>query len=426
MPRQVVLPSVEVGLGHAVVDEGALAGALSVEAGRPFDLSRDLPLRAHVFALAGVADECVLLLVMHHIAADGWSLVPLARDLSAAYGARLGGRAPVWPQLPVQYADYALWQAEVLGEEGDAGSALAGQLGFWRGVLAGLPQETVLPVDRARPAVLGAGGGTVEVRVPAVVHRGLLGVARARGASLFMVLQAGLAALLSRLGAGTDIVVGTPVAGRTDEALDDLVGYFVNTLVLRTDVSGDPVFGELVDRVREWDLAAYAHQDVPFQRVVEALRPERTAARHPLFQVMLALQNNTEPELRIEGATVTSQPVEVAASKFDLSIDLAERLSSGRTADGILGELRYHSDLFDRSTAEAIAERFVRLLSAVAADPGRRIGSVELLSDRERAQLLTEWNDTAAEVPEVTLPHLLEAQAARTPDDDALVFEGGA
>ncbi|WP_368860046.1 condensation domain-containing protein, partial [Streptomyces capoamus] len=294
VPRQVVLPSVEVELPFVVVGEGELAGALSREVARPFDLAVDLPLRASLFGVPGAVDECVLLLVMHHITADGWSLVPLARDVSAAYGARLEGRVPVWPELPVQYADYALWQAEVLGEEGAAGSALAGQLEFWRGALEGLPQELVLPVDRSRPAVLGAGGGTVRVCVPAGVHRGLLGVARASGASLFMVLQAGLAALLSRLGAGTDIVLGTPVAGRTDEALDDLVGYFVNTLVLRTDVSGDPVFGELVARVREGDLAAFENQDVPFQRLVEVLRPERTASRHPLFQVMLALQNNPE------------------------------------------------------------------------------------------------------------------------------------
>ncbi|WEO94731.1 amino acid adenylation domain-containing protein [Streptomyces sp. FXJ1.172] len=425
VPRQVVLPSAVVELPFREVAEADLAGVLSAEVARPFDLSSDLPLRAGLFAVAGAVDEFVLLLVVHHIAADGWSLVPLARDVSAAYGARLEGRVPVWPQLPVQYADYALWQAEVLGEEGVAGSVLGRQLEFWRGVLEGLPQELVLPVDRVRPAVLGGGGGVVRVSVPAGVHRALVGVARAAGASVFMVLQAGLVALLSRLGAGTDIVVGTPVAGRTDEALDDLVGYFVNTLVLRTDVSGDPEFRDLVARVREGDLAAFENQDVPFQRLVEVLRPERTAARHPLFQVMLALQNNPEPELCIDGATVAPQPVEVAVSKFDLSFDLAERLTTGRTADGIHGELRYNSDLFDRATAESIGERFVRLLEAVAADPGRRIGSVELLSQDERARVLGEWNDTAQEVAEVTLPELLQAQAARTPGADALVCDGG-
>ncbi|WP_190019452.1 condensation domain-containing protein, partial [Streptomyces lucensis] len=184
---------------------------------------------------------------------------------------------------------------------------------------------------------------------------------------------------------------------------------------------GDPVFGELVARVREGDLAAFENQDVPFQRLVEVLRPERTASRHPLFQVMLALQNNSEPELDIDGAIVTPQPVEVAVSKFDLSFDLTEQLTPARTAAGILGELRYSSDLFDRETVESVVERFVRLLEAVAADPQVRIGSVELLSEQERDRLLVEWNDTARDVAEATVPAVLEAQAARTPDDDALV-----
>nr|WP_275883849.1 non-ribosomal peptide synthetase [Streptomyces sp. FXJ1.172]WEO94732.1 amino acid adenylation domain-containing protein [Streptomyces sp. FXJ1.172] len=425
VPRQVVLPSAVVELPFREVAEADLAGVLSAEVARPFDLSSDLPLRAGLFAVAGAVDEFVLLLVVHHIAADGWSLVPLARDVSAAYGARLEGRVPVWPQLPVQYADYALWQAEVLGEEGVAGSVLGRQLEFWCGVLEGLPQEVVLPVDRVRPAVLGGGGGVVRVSVPAGVHRALVGVARAAGASVFMVLQAGLVALLSRLGAGTDIVVGTPVAGRTDEALDDLVGYFVNTLVLRTDVSGDPEFRDLVARVREGDLAAFENQDVPFQRLVEVLRPERTAARHPLFQVMLALQNNPEAEFDLPGITAELSQLRTGTAKFDLTFDLTEHRGGPDDARGIDGVLEFSADLFDRATAESIGERFVRLLEAVAADPGRRIGSVELLSQDERARVLGEWNDTAQEVAEVTLPELLQAQAARTPGADALVCDGG-
>ncbi|WP_239121178.1 condensation domain-containing protein, partial [Planomonospora parontospora] len=227
----------------------------------------------------------VLLLVVHHVAADGWSMAPLARDVIAAYAARTEGRAPVWEPLPVQYADYAAWQRELLGEECDPGSVAARQAGFWREALAGLPVELELPVDRARPVVASYRGGTVPVEIDAGLHRELGVLARGSGASVFMVVQAGLAALLCRLGAGSDVPIGTVVAGRSDEALDELVGMFVNTLVLRTDVGGDPSFRELVGRVREGDLGAFGHQDLPFERVVELVDPVRSMARHPLFQV---------------------------------------------------------------------------------------------------------------------------------------------
>ncbi|MFI6039793.1 amino acid adenylation domain-containing protein, partial [Streptomyces sp. NPDC051315] len=385
-----------------------------------FDLAAEPPLRATLLTVAD--DDHVLLLVCHHIAADGWSLTPLTRDLATAYAARRAGRAPDWPPLPVQYADYTLWQRELLGDEDDPHSLTRRQLDFWRESLAGAPDELALPTDRPRPAVASHSGDSVPLTLDAELHGRLLDLARRSDCTLFMVLQAGLAALLTRLGAGTDIPLGTPVAGRSDEALDDLVGFFVNTLVLRTDTSGEPTFRELLARTRETDLAAYAHQDVPFERLVEELNPARSLARHPLFQVMLALRDAT-PAVSLPGCEVGVEHPERHSAKFDLTFVAEQHRDEDGAPAGISGFLEYATDLFDRDTAEALAARLVRLLTAAVADPDRSTGALDVLAADERTTLLDDWNATAAGFPHAACAHeLFEEQAARIPEATALVL----
>ncbi|GAA3169193.1 MULTISPECIES: non-ribosomal peptide synthetase [Streptomyces] len=399
--------------------EGRLDEALAAAVDRGFDLTTDLPVRATLFALA--PREHVLALVIHHIACDEWSWQPLLDDLATAYEARAAGRPPQWAPLPVSYPDYAAWQRELLGEADDPASLLATQLAFWRERLAGLPAELALPFDRPRPAVADHRGDWVPLKLDGDLHRGLLTVAADHGCTTFMVLQAGLAVLLSRLGAGTDIPIGTAVAGRLDEALEDVVGFFVNTLVLRTDVSGDPSFGELLDRLREADLAAYDHQDVPFERLVEELNPERSLARHPLFQVMLTLSRAQEATLSLPGLVCTEEHPDWKAAKFDLSADFREHYTPDGHPAGIDGALEYATGLFDRATADHIADALPRLLRQLVSAPERPIGEADPLSAEHRHQTLVAWNDTARPVPPASVPELFEAQAARTPRATAVV-----
>jgi non-ribosomal peptide synthetase component F len=366
--------------------------------------------------------ECVFLLVVHHIAADGWSIAPLCQDLSEAYAARCAGRTPGWAAVPVQYVDYTLWQRELLGSEDDPESVISRQLRYWEAALAELPEQLELPAARPRPAAPSYRGGTARSMIGAELHQRLSDVARAHQVTLFMVLQAGLAVLLSRLSAGEDIPIGTPIAGRTDEALDDMVGFFVNTLVLRTDTSGDPTFADLLARVRETDLAAYAHQDVPFERLVEQLNPVRTLARHPLFQTMLILQNTHRSELRLARLDTRPEPLALTIAKFDLSFELTDMRESG-APDGLELLVHYADDVFDRGIAEIVAERFVRTLDEASRNPKNPISHVNILTERETHQLLHEWNDTHHPVPSTTVHDLIEAQSHRTPDAIAITTD---
>ncbi|MFJ8822760.1 amino acid adenylation domain-containing protein [Streptomyces sp. NPDC102467] len=416
-PYQQVLEtgSVQIEFDVRSVAETELEEQVARAAQKAFDLGTEIPLRASLFVVQ--PDDCVLVLVMHHIACDGWSMGPLAQDLLTAYEARCAGHTPSWDALPTQYVDYTLWQQDVLGDAEDPESVCYRQLAHWTRTLDGAPDVLELPTVRPRPAVASHQGDAVTFQCGTKLRGRLMELARETQSTLFMVVQAALSGLLTRLGAGTDIPIGSAVAGRTDEALDDLVGFFVNTLVLRTDTSGDPSFRELLRRVKNVDVAAYSHQDLPFEKLVEALNPKRSMARHPLFQVMLAFDNNSQAAWSLPGVRVTELPVRLGAEKFDLSFSFSD-------ADGDLsGLLSYATDLFDRQSAELIAARLVRFLEEVAADADLPLGQVDILSAEERHRLMVEPNGSACEVPEQSLAELFEAQAARTPDAVALVFQ---
>ncbi|WP_405664160.1 amino acid adenylation domain-containing protein [Streptomyces sp. RK9] len=358
-------------LKAVVVPEPDLAAALAAEGDQGFDLTVELPWRARLFPVR--PDECVLLLVLHHIVFDGWSMEPLQNDLATAYRARTAGHAPRWTPLPVSYADYAVWQRELLDGEGVAGEGLAGrQLAFWRDALAGLPEELDLPTDFPRPEVSASHGDVVHFDVEPELADTLGRLARSTGTTDFIVFQAALSALLTGLGAGTDIPLGVSVAGRADESLNDLVGMFINSLVLRGDTSGDPTFRELLDRLRETDLAAYAHQDVSFDQVVHALKPTRSLSRNPLFQIGLGVRTEGIAELDLPGLTARPEYVGSDHAKLDLLLELV----AWPGHEGLRGLLTFSTDLYARATAEHMVEQFTRVLRAVAADPDVRIGGL--------------------------------------------------
>ncbi|MET9254128.1 amino acid adenylation domain-containing protein [Streptomyces sp. NPDC003717] len=399
------------------VDADKCADRVGAAVAEPIDVEHELPLRATLLRLAD--DSHVLVLVIHHIAADGSSLAPLVRDLGTAYRDRLGGAAPAWTPPPVTYADYTLWQRDLLGDEADPDSPVSRQLAFWRGALAGLPELVELPWDRPRPPAPRHDGATHHFAVDDATARGIAALARTSGCSVFMVLQAALALLLSRHGAGEDVPLGTAVAGRTDEAATDLVGFFVNTLVLRTDLSGDPTFGELLHRVKEYDLAAYAHQDVPFERLVELLNPAR-APHHPLFQTMLVLQNHASAApVGLPAIDVHPLPVDLGVSKFDLSFTFVETGDEG-TPGGLRASVDYATELFDAGTVRGLADRLLRLLRAVTEDPTLPLHAYDALGDAEHARLAEWGTGPVRDVPPETFAGLFAHRVRQAPDAPAV------
>nr|WP_054815874.1 non-ribosomal peptide synthetase [Nocardia arizonensis] len=417
-PEQIILPPAQAApvVEPIVVGEDELFERIAEIAGAGFDVATEVPLRMALFRVGGRPDEFVLLLVVHHIAADGWSLGALTRDVMAAYAARSQGAQPNWAPLPVQYADYALWQRALLGDSADAGSLAAKQIAYWTATLAGLPEESTLPLDRPRPAVQSYQGGAVSFRVDAQTHRGLRELARAANATVFMVVHSALAVLLARMAGTNDVAIGTPIAGRGAAELDDVIGMFVNTVVLRTLLDPGESFTELLARQREDDLAAFAHADIPFEQLVEVLAPVRSTGRTPLFQVALSFVNLPSGDFELPGLSIRGLDAPVDIERFDMQLTVVEGTAGG--ADGMAGELTYARDIFDASTVRAFAERFVRVLRQIVRAPATPVGDLRLLSDTE-ADRLTRMRGPAVSAAG-TLPDILAAAAAGNPDGIAL------
>ncbi|WP_420799449.1 amino acid adenylation domain-containing protein [Mycobacterium celatum] len=429
IPQQVVLPVEKADFGWDVVDatgwpDSRLQEAIDETARHAFDLTAEIPLRAKLFRVA--QDEHVLVAVLHHIAADGWSITPLVRDLGVAYASRRAGRVPEWAPLPVQYVDYTLWQRAQFGDLDDSGSPIAAQLAYWQDVLVGLPERLQLPTDRPYPPVADHRGASVAVEWPAELQQRVARVAREHNATSFMVVQAALVVLLAKLSANPDVAVGFPIAGRRDPALDELVGFFVNTLVLRIDMSEDRSVAELLVQVRQRALAAYEHQDVPFEVLVERLNPARSLSHHPLVQVALAWQNQPA-QLTLADLEATPVPVETRSARMDLVFSLTERWTEAGAPAGIGGEVEFRTDVFDAASVETLAERLRRVLEAITADPGAMWSSMDLLDEREHARLDAVANLAVLTRPEPSapsIPELFAARVAHAPEAVAIRCQG--
>ncbi|HEY4748623.1 MAG TPA: condensation domain-containing protein, partial [Steroidobacteraceae bacterium] len=375
-----------------------------------FDLAEDRLLRVALLRLA--ADQHVLVLAMHHVVSDGWSIGVLVREVEALYAAFARGQPSPLPELPVQYADYAVWQRRWLAD-----GALERQLGYWTDQLAGAPAALELPTDRPRPAVPSFRGAVHHFTIDAARTAALANLARQDGATLFMLLLAAFQVLLARWSGQHDVVVGTPIAGRTRAETEGLIGFFVNMLALRSRLDGAASFRSVLHGVKAAALDAYAHQDLPFEKLVEALHPIRDLSREPIVQAVFALQNMPQQPTRMAGLAIEPFDTGPVPAKFDLELSMVE-------ADGALAaSMVYATDLFDAATIERLAGHLARLLDAIVADPEHRTSELPLLGKAERRQLAA-WAGTVVPYPEDRcLQDLFAAQAARTPDAPAVICE---
>ncbi|HYC03628.1 MAG TPA: amino acid adenylation domain-containing protein [Azospirillaceae bacterium] len=396
-----------------VEDEERLDRAVEALLRHRFDIARDLPLRAALLELG--AEDHVLAIIVHHIAFDGWSAGIFLSELADAYSALRDGDAPNLPDLPLAYADFAVWQRTRLSlSEGP----MAREAAYWREALRGSPAQLALPTDRPRQPVRLRRAGFVRLDVGEELRARLAVLAQGQGASLFMVLLAALSVVLSRWSGQTDVLVGTPVANRTRREVEGLVGFFVNTLVMRTRLDGDPTVAELLARVREAALGAYAHQELPFEKLVEMLQPERTLGESPLFQVMLVLQNTPLADAaRLPGLAVEVLPPRRDVARFDLTLSFTER------DDDLQGLIEFDADLFDEATIERLGGHLRRVLEAMAELPARRVARLPMLGEAERRQLVEGWNQTDAPLPGGRVIDLIAAEAARRPEQPAILSD---
>jgi amino acid adenylation domain-containing protein len=417
-PVQVICPSLSISV--VMVDlteqpeserEDRAQRLASEEARRPFDLARGPLLRASLIRLSEA--EHVLVLTMHHIVSDGWSMGVLYRELSVLYRAFSQGQPSPLTELPIQYGDFAVWQREWL-----KGEVLQSQLAYWKKQLEGAPGVLNLPMDRGRPAVQSFRGARQSLLLSKELTQGLKGLSRKHGVTLFMTLLAAFQTLLYRYTGQEDIVVGSPIANRNRTEIEGLIGFFVNTLVLRSNFTGNPTFKELLGRVREMALGAYGHQDLPFEKLVEELKPERSLSHSPLFQVMFVLQNAPLRDRDLSGLALTRMTLDNSTAKFDLNLSMNEQTS------GLKGSLEYNTDLFDDATITRMLEHFHALLEKIVADPEQRVDALPLLGPAEKHRLLVEWNDTKREYPKDRCIHqLFEQQVEKTPAAIAVIFE---
>ncbi len=435
LPQQLVVSTDVADFGWTVIDatswsDAELMDAIDTATRYTFDLATEIPMQAKLFRVAG--DEHVLVAVVHHIAADGWSIAPLVRDLGVAYASRSAGEAPGWADLAVQYVDYTLWQRSRLGDLADADSRISAELAYWEDALAGMPEQLQLPTDRPYPLAADYRGARLEVQWPAELQQQVARVAREHNATSFMVIQTALAVLLSNLSANNDVAVGFPIAGRGDTALDELVGFFVNTLVLRVDLTGNPTFADLLAQVRRRSLSAYEHQDVPFEVLVERLKPARSMAHHPLVQVVLAWQNfgwqaGDAAGLSLGDLQVEPMAVDTKTARMDLTFNLAERWNEAGDPVGIGGGVEFRTDVFDAASIQSLVDRLQRLMAEMTADPTQPMSALDVLDAAEHASLDQVGNRavlTQSVSTQETIASMFAAQAELTPDASAVTFEG--